>query len=215
MRRTNDSTPITPTPTLTPARAPALNPSLTRALTLAISLTLTPLACDSTPGGGPDLTPEEAACSTFCAASADRACADPAECQSDCMALFDLGCATLLVDLLDCLGDNLSDDCSPRDPEGNHACATLLGSYDTCVSADFGGAFGACGPSTGESADIDPACVGALDCDAASFEVACDEAGDCACSKDGAVVGTCANLVTSAYFCPPHAGCCAALFAPD
>lgn len=160
-------------------------------------------------------SPEATACSDFCEAARAVGCPKNAgNCVDDCLSLAKLGCEDLLVPLLECAGASLTSECAPRGPDGSFDCATELAFYDECLPIDVRYPLSSCGASTASSPDIATGCEGALTCDASELAVHCDAGGTCLCVENGQTLGTCTNIVASAYFCAPHRSCCAPFFAP-
>lgn len=181
---------------------------------LLLSLLVVSFGCGSAEEAKPP-TPEEAACADYCAAAKQVGCPKSGECLSGCMSLFELGCSGVLIDFLACAAPALTSECVPRDAGGKLTCDQHLNSYVGCVPVDVGVPFEACGPSTAESESVEDGCEGALQCDGLDLRVQCDAGGACTCSRNGVMVGTCDNIMSSAYFCAPHESCCTPFFAPS
>lgn len=157
-------------------------------------------------------TPEQAACDTYCDAAHQRGCPKSEGCFGACMALFDLGCPSLLADVLSCAATSLTDECVPRGANGKLTCDAELNSYVGCVPIEVGVPFETCGPSSAASESVEAGCEGVLQCEGLDLRVQCDATNACTCTRNGAVVGTCDNILSSAYFCAPHESCCSAFF---
>jgi len=51
-----------------------------------------------------------------------------------------------------------------------------------------------------------------FDCTIGKLETQCDGQGTCTCFNNGALVGSCYNLINGDEFCFPWANCCTPLF---
>lgn len=185
-----------------------------KARSLLLALLLVSFGCGSAEETNAQ-TPEAVACADYCDAAKQVGCPKSGECLRGCMSLFELGCSGLLIDFLACAAPALTGECVPRDAEGKLTCDGLLGSYVGCVPIAVGVPFETCGASTAASASIEEGCEGVLQCDGLDLRVQCDAAGACTCTRDGVMVGTCDNIMSSAYFCAPHESCCTPFFTPS